>query len=265
MIDKALIDNLTTATAVTGIILLIASLLWWTRIRKHMRLDLIPLTHIVVLICTVAIVGFGVGGDITGRIGETETSDWLWLFTGITVVIVGVYMVFVTYIYNKTETGAGHVMISPEMFLGIHEKLESIYGAAAAGHIMYAFGKGAGYRDTVEMMKTSAVKGVEKNMNSLPMGVRLLGYARRVEKGEWEPGKRIVLKTWDTLETAGGRKANRMGCDIARGYFAGTCEAFYPDKTCEATETKCIVMGDAHCEFEIKWFEKIKPVNVKEE
>ncbi len=249
-----------------GLILLAVSLVWWLFLKKKMRLALTYVTWIIVILCIIGIIALALVGDTLQRMGM-PAGPYVWSATGAFILMIGAYFLFVTYMYSKIETGSGYTLVSAYMFGGIHEKLNSMYGSAAASHIIYAIGKGAGYKEAKNLFEVMA-KGNKKKIvkalkSSLGIGMVLAGYSRKSEIVAWGPGERVVIRTKGAVETVGGRSAKEPGCHLARGLISGMGEAAYPFSVCEVNENKCESKGDPYCEFEMNWFEKIKPEEIK--
>lgn len=263
------LDALARLFASIGLIILIACLIKWILISRRMQLALMSVTWSTATLSILAVIGLATAAATLKRMDAQSLSDILGLATGIMMFITAVYFFLIASTYSKIEFGEVDTLIGAGMFAGIHEKVAAMYGERPASHLLYAIGKSTGHKNTKYLfetiLKSKRGRALRVFKYLLSKGITFMGYARKSEVMFFEPEKRVVVKMIYTAESTGIPHSKGSGCDMVRGMLAGMGEALHPDKVCETVENMCELKGDPYCEFEIRWYPRLKPEEMASE
>lgn len=207
-----------------------------------------------------------------GVLVYADTSDlahaegWWWVAAEGILAVVAVYMLLTAgYLAAFARKTDGFVIVSRGLLEGVHRRLDDMYGPGPARIITYSVGKQVGEADMRNALDTGLAsrKGIWR---LLPYVFRMAGLGR-VRYGRFEPGREVeaLLKGSFEVFTDHEHGDASNGCDITRGYLAGIGKAVFPDKECQAEETRCVqVHGGDTCTFVIRWFDPVKPQEKRE-
>jgi len=159
-------------------------------------------------------------------------------------------------IESKFETVFRPVGISRVTFQGLRQGLEKMYEPKTVSLILYRAGKEAGVECATKYSKEMQVTG-EELLRDLLKRMWTMRRMDRFEVISCKLGEAVVIKIQGNFEV---REDTRPICDFTRGVLAGTIQVLAPPAmSVEGVETKCESKGDDHCQFQITFFEEIKP------
>ena len=152
-----------------------------------------------------------------------------------------------------------HVLLSNTIIAELHRQLFSSLGFEGAARIIYESTK-KGTREVQRNLIRAyrvTLKGEDDLSNRiarLPLYIQTYGHG----KGKTiERGKEFVFEVIDS-SVAQYLKESQLGrpvCHFLAGFFAGMAEAYAeliePATAYSCVETKCIALGDPHCEFRL--------------
>lgn len=158
-------------------------------------------------------------------------------------------------LYDRTHLGV--LMLSKKGFRNISKHLRKMYGYPGAKQILYAMGKEAEYHQLRKALAKWDISD-EDILKWLPSLYPLFGWGSKLTIEEYDPERRIILRTRDNFEAVPGVAGGGNSCDFTRGIFAGLGKTFNSDAYSESVETKCQSRGDEFCQFEVNFFPKIR-------
>ncbi|MDD5502923.1 MAG: hypothetical protein PHH26_05610 [Candidatus Thermoplasmatota archaeon] len=194
-------------------------------------------------------------------------ADTAWLILGIILCIVGVFslgMMIVMKVFLRSSGSYGMLPLS--LLPSTDRRITSMYGNAAAGHTLYAIGKEVGEREFSNYAKMSILKGQKMGwVISLVLNLMGLCDARITDYKKRDGFAAYVKGSPEAVLAKGERKKSAPSCHLLRGVLAGFASAVYDDMYAECTETVCVSEGSDICEFHVRWFEKLKQSELREE
>lgn len=147
------------------------------------------------------------------------------------------------------------LLIASEAFVKMTETLNAF--GSAAFTMLYMMGQEKGHFDILKEMEELQQEGISSTKRQLLENiihqVKVTGWGvPRIQKFNEKQGTLTIAvennPLVDALETNG--KSDRPLCHYFRGYWVGVVSEVLERKV-SCTESKCIGMGDAYCEFKI--------------
>jgi len=145
------------------------------------------------------------------------------------------------------------VLIASGAFVKMAETLNSF--GSAAFTMLYMMGQEKGRYDVLKEMEALRKQGLSftrrQVLENIIHQLRVTGWgAPKIQKHDEKRGALTILVENNPLVVASGGKLDRPVCHYFRGYWVGVVSEVWERKV-SCAETKCIGMGDAHCEFKI--------------
>ena len=152
-----------------------------------------------------------------------------------------------------------HVLLSNTIIAEIYRRLFAALGYEATTSLIYESAKKGTYEVQKNLIAAYRVtlKGEDdlaNRISRLPLYIQTYGHGRgkTVQRGE----EFIFMVNGSSVaESLKGSGLERPVCSFLAGFFAGVAEAYAellkPSRTYSCVETKCVVVGDPHCEFRL--------------
>lgn len=148
------------------------------------------------------------------------------------------------------------VLIASEAFVKMTETLNAF--GSAAFTMLYMMGQEKGRYDVLKEMEVLREQGISftkrQVLENIIHQLRVTGWgAAKIQKYDEKRGVLMIVVENNPLVVAlgAGGKSDRPVCHYFRGYWVGVVSEVLERKV-SCAETKCMGMGDAHCEFQIK-------------
>ena len=147
------------------------------------------------------------------------------------------------------------VLMASEAFVKMMETLNAF--GSAAFTMLYMMGQEKGRYDVLKEIEALRQQGISftkrQVLENIVHQLRVTGWgAPRVQKYDEKRGVlTILVENNPVVGVLGtGGKSDRPVCHYFRGYWVGVVSEVLERKV-NCVETKCMGMGDAHCEFKI--------------
>lgn len=147
------------------------------------------------------------------------------------------------------------VLIASEAFVKMTETLNAF--GSAAFTMLYMMGQEKGRYDVSKEMEALRQQGISftkrQVLENIVHQLRVTGWgAAEVQKYDEKRGVLVIVVENNPLVAAlgTGGKSDRPVCHYFRGYWVGVVSEVL-ERRVSCAETKCMGMGDAHCEFRI--------------
>lgn len=147
------------------------------------------------------------------------------------------------------------VLMASEAFVKMIETLNAF--GTASFTILYMMGQEKGRYDALKEIKVARHHGLTLTnfqlLENVVYQVRVTGWgAPKIRQFDNERGSLTVWVENNPLVVAVGKdgKVDRPLCHYFRGYWVGVVSEVLERKV-SCAETKCMGLGDAHCEFQI--------------
>ena len=149
------------------------------------------------------------------------------------------------------------VLMMSEAFVKMTEAFNAF--GTAAFTMLYMMGQEKGRYDVLKEIEALRQQGISFNkrqvLESIVHQVGATGWgAPRIQKYDERRGVLTVLVGNNPVIVALGTfgKSDKPVCHFFRGYWVGVVSEVLERKvSCACGKTRCIIMGDAHCEFKI--------------
>jgi predicted hydrocarbon binding protein len=250
-------------TTTTNILLILAGVLFALEaivvlsLRKRLKVAILVWSWLAFSsMLAVLLIASGTVGIIYPAAGSE--SDMVWLILGIILCVVGLFSLGMMIVMKAfLQSGGAYGMLPLSLLPSTDRRITSMYGDAAAGHVLYAIGKEVGEREFALYVKMSILKR-QKMGWVIALVLNLLGLCKaRITDYKEREGFTAYAK--NSPEAIGKREKGILSCHLLRGVLAGFASAVYDDMYAECTETACVSEGSEVCEFHVRWFEKLPP------
>ncbi|MEM3832662.1 MAG: V4R domain-containing protein [Thermoprotei archaeon] len=153
--------------------------------------------------------------------------------------------------FPLTIGGSRAIITDKSMLKGIIHGLDRQLGEEVSSIVLWHMGYYSGKEmwDLYHEQRKSIVRDLVELMLK---NIMALGWWSRYEIVEYSPINNYAkIRIWDNWECQLKGIDEKVGSHFIRGMFAGFFTKHF-NIECQASETKCISIGDEYCEFEIK-------------
>lgn len=151
------------------------------------------------------------------------------------------------------------VMLSNMIIADTYRRLYSAFGYEKTARFVYEGTKNGSYKVQKNLIVAHGVtlkseEELTSRIAKLPLYIQTYGYGRgkTVQQGEEFIFEVRYSNVAESLKNQGFK---RPVCHFLAGFFAGAAEAWAemvePSRSYSCVETKCVAIGDPHCEFRL--------------